>query len=143
MICGLFCLVTVARYLWISFGSGSWGPRFVCVEPTFDFGEVETGGAIQHEFMIRNTGRQPLHILRATAGCGSCLTAKVIADQIRPGGMGIVRVVLDTSKLDRGPVKKTVLLGTDDPQLKKVVLYVTGTAHSRLADNFACRGTVP
>jgi hypothetical protein len=40
----------------------------------------------------------------------------------------VLRVVLDAGKLAPGPVKKAVLVETDDPDRKKVVLYVQGTA---------------
>ena len=127
MASAIFCVLCVSRFVWLSAGPGSWGPRFVCVNPTFDFGESKMVGVLVHSFIIQNTGRKPLHILKARVGCGACLSAEVPRAEIDPGGTGTLKVVLNMSKVEQGPFKKEVLLETDDPQLKKVLFVVKGT----------------
>ena len=78
----LFCLVTVGRYSWLAVGPGSWGPRFACTESYFDCGRIPADRAVEHEFLISNTGWRPLHI-EAVAGCGSCSTVKLSKDELR------------------------------------------------------------
>jgi hypothetical protein len=81
---------------------------------------------IEHAFLIRNTGRQPMHILRTVASCGLCLTVKAPTTEIAPGGTGVVTVALNAAKLDKGAFTKALLLKTDDPHHQNVVLYVCG-----------------
>jgi hypothetical protein len=123
---GLFCAIASGRYAWLAFGPGSWGPRFACAESTFDHGEVAADRIVEHEFTIRNTGRRPLRVLQAVAGCGLCLMVKAPKAEIAPGGAGVVTVALNAAKLDKGAFTKALLLKTDDPHHQNVVLYVRG-----------------
>jgi len=128
LLAGLFCLWAGGRYVWLIAGPGSWGPRFACAEPSFDCGEVSTEGALQHEFVISNTGRRPLHILKVVPGCGSCLTVELSKEEIVPGDTSLLKVVLHAAGLKKGAFEKSLLLKTDDPNLPQVVLSVRGTA---------------
>ena len=123
----LFCLVAGGRYLWLAVGPGSWGPRFTCAESYFDCGEVSTGRAIEHEFVIWNTGRKPLHVLEARPACGACLIVNVSAKEIAPGDTATLKVILITARLEKGSFRKALLLKIDDPHLPQVILYVHGT----------------
>ena len=83
---------------------------------------------VKHEFVIENTGRESLHVLRVVPGCGGCLKLRLSQEELVPGGKSVLMVILDTSKVDKGDFKKSLLLQTDDPRLPKVILYVQGTA---------------
>jgi hypothetical protein len=126
LVSGLFFAIAAGRYLWLTVGPASWGPRFACVNAGFDCGEVSAGRVIEHEFVIGNTGRQPLRILKAVPGCGLCLTVRVSKVEVAPGDTTLLKVVLKTEKLSKGAFRKTILLRTDDPYLPKVVLCVYG-----------------
>jgi hypothetical protein len=125
---GVFCLLAAGRCLWLAVGPSSWGPRFACTEPYFDCGKVAAHRTIEHDFIVKNSGREPLHILKAVPGCGGCLTVNVSEKEIVPGGCAVVKVVLDVTKVRKGEFKKALLLKTDDPYLPRVILYLQGTA---------------
>ncbi len=73
--------------------------------------------------MIRNTGRQPLHVLKITPGCGGCLRVEMSEKEIGAGEEGVLNVALDMENLPRGPFVKQVVIETDDPRVPKVVLF--------------------
>jgi len=75
---GLFFLVAVERYVWLTVGPASWGPRFACAASSFDCGEILEGTIVKHEFTIHNTGRQTLHILQAVPDCAKCLAVSLL-----------------------------------------------------------------
>ncbi len=61
------------------------------VEKTHDFGEVsEDGGLIDHSFVFRNTGNQPVKIMQVKASCG-CTTPGWTKELIMPGDTGFVK----------------------------------------------------
>lgn len=49
-------------------GEGISAPRMVIEEPTFDFQEVDEGSVLEHAFIIKNTGDQPLEIKKVAPG---------------------------------------------------------------------------
>jgi hypothetical protein len=128
LVSGLFCFLTVGHYCWVVAGpdSGLWGPHFACEQLEFNCGEVPGKGTVEHDFVIRNAGWQPLHIT-ARAGCGSCSTVKLSKEEIVPGDTSVLKVTLHVGK-NKGEFKKQVLVKTDDPHLPKVILYVQGKA---------------
>jgi len=130
MLSGLFCLFAIGRYTWLTFGPGSWGPRFACSEPYFDCGTVSGTHVVEHQFILRNTGRQLLHIIEVKPGCGACLSPSLANREIAPGGISVLKVKLDVSRLDLGRFQKSLLIKTDDPSLPRVVLFVRGTVLS-------------
>ncbi len=123
----LFCALAVGRYVWLAIGPNSWGPRFTCTESYLDCGEIPSSEVVEHEFVIGNTGRQPLHILKAVPGCCDCLSVDLERNEIMPGGTSVLKVTLDVGSLEQGEFVKKVLVTTDDPGLSHVVLYVKGT----------------
>jgi hypothetical protein len=127
IISGVFCSVTVGRYVLIVYGPGSWGPQFACAESCFDFGSVSRGQVVEHEFLIENTGRQALQILEASSECGGCLSLKVRQTEILPGGRSTVNVALKTARLKKtGEFKKRLLLRTNDGYRPDVILCISG-----------------
>lgn len=43
-------------------------PRIQIKEPTYDFGEVLEGIEVEHEFVVANTGGEPLEITKVRPG---------------------------------------------------------------------------
>ncbi len=43
-------------------------PRMVIDEPTFHFQEVDEGAVLEHDFMVKNLGEQPLEIKKVAPG---------------------------------------------------------------------------
>lgn len=129
LLSSVFCLLAVGHYCWAKVGPGSgfWCPRFVCEELQFDCGAVPKEGRIEHDFVIKNAGWQAMH-LKAVPGCGSCSTVRLSKEEVEPGSTSNLSVVVDRTRVEKGPFRKQVLVKTDDPHLPKVVVHVYGTA---------------
>jgi hypothetical protein len=44
------------------------GPRIEFPEPSYDFGSVADGAKVSHTFAVRNTGNEPLKLIKAAGG---------------------------------------------------------------------------
>ena len=60
-----------------------------------DFGTVNEGDIVRHEYKFTNEGKVPLIITNAKATCG-CTVPKWPTDAIPPGGSGSIEVRFDT-----------------------------------------------
>lgn len=75
----------------------------------YDFGHIaESGGAVSHRFVLRNTGVDTLDIVRAKGRCG-CTTAVHTSRGIVPGDTASVTVRFDPSGRD-GDFKQRVIV---------------------------------
>lgn len=80
-------------------------PPLAAVEPLADLGTLVRGDVVVHEFVLRNSGTEPLTIERVG---GSCTCTKVtFGGAVAPGGEGKLRVELDSSIIN-GTVTVTV-----------------------------------
>ena len=89
------------------------GPKFVCDEPVHDFGAIEQGTVVYHEFQYRNEGDAPLEIQDVVAPCG-CTVVKLSESVLAPGDSGTIEVSFDTARF-RGHKTKSVFLSTNEP----------------------------
>lgn len=95
------------------------------VDPApFRFGKVLRGKIVEHEFVLRNQGSAPLHLLRARMP--SPLAVTRMPASVPPGGEARLRVRLDTAALD-GPFDGLVLLEVDDPSQPELRLAFEGS----------------
>jgi len=77
--------------------------------PKHNFGFVREGEVVKMEFVIRNTGKEPLIITDTKVECG-CTTVEKPAQPIIPGGSGILKVSFDTkNKMDRQDRTVTII----------------------------------
>lgn len=65
--------------------------RIHFTEMEHDFGEMKEGDVVVHRFQFSNTGKVPLTILKAYAGCG-CTVPEWPEEPIAPGGIGEIMV---------------------------------------------------
>lgn len=63
---------------------------------TYDFGVVNEGEKVKHEYVFTNTGSTPLIINSVRASCG-CTTPNYPKEPIKPGEQSKIEVVFDTS----------------------------------------------
>src|SRR5581483_4801414 len=83
-------------------------PKIAAAQPNFDFGTVDEGPDIIHQFHIRNKGRGPLLITGVSTSCGC--TAAVIEENgiskspntsspvtVLGGGKGVIKATFHTS----------------------------------------------
>jgi len=102
-------------------------------ETHFAFGSVGVGATGSHEFVIRNTGENPLELTRGVTSCtctvsdfeeseGGSTTAKVVP----PGGSTKLKVEW-RGKGDGGPFRQQASVLTNDPRRPRITFVVEGT----------------
>lgn len=88
----------------------------VPVEPKFDSGDLVKGDVVEHTFVLRNTGMEPVTIAGIAQSCG-CMTTSFDPATIPPAGQGSVRVTFDTRTVTGtgSALLKAYLVGREEP----------------------------
>ncbi len=87
-------------------------------EDSYNFGEVEQGKPVSHEFTFKNTTKQTVLITNVKASCG-CTATNYTKTPIKPGEMGTVTATYNAR--NGGNFNKTVSVTTNDSDVKKVL----------------------
>ena len=94
---------------------------FSFAESEFDFGEIEDGEKITHEFTFKNTGNEPLVISKAVGSCG-CTVPDWPREPIAAGESGVIKVQYDSrgkgkTKAEGGKAenKRVTITANTDP----------------------------
>jgi hypothetical protein len=69
----------------------NWTPTANFVKTEHDFGKIPEGPKVSTEFEFKNTGKEPIYVTNATAGCG-CTTPEFDKAPIAPGKKGKIKV---------------------------------------------------
>jgi hypothetical protein len=101
--------------------------KFDFKEDSFDFGEVAEGPDVSHNFEFTNTGKKPIFIRNASAGCG-CTVAEWPHEPVLPGAKASIKVTFH-SKGRPGAVSKVVSIASDAEQ-QNMSLRITGNVKS-------------
>ena len=107
----LFAVIAVAQ------------PKAVFLEKSFDFGNINQGEIVTHEFTLKNEGTSPLKIDKVKASCG-CTAAAPDTEELEPGESAKIKVKFD-SHGRKGVQKKYVYVFTDDPEMPQMRLFFT------------------
>jgi hypothetical protein len=99
-------------------------PKIEVIPETKDAGTVAKGHVIETTFLIKNSGGSDLVISDARPGCG-CTVAS-FDKVIKPGGEGKVQTSVDTKSFS-GPISKSVLLVSNDPERGQINLFIKAT----------------
>jgi hypothetical protein len=99
------------------------GPVMTFETTVFDFGIVNQGTVIDHEFKFTNTGKQPL-LISSTHGSGNNTPSSYPKEPIQPGGKGTILFRLDNTGKS-GIQDKTVTV-TSNSIYGDIVLHLTG-----------------
>ena len=87
--------------------------RLEVVEPSRDLGVVTKGERLELEFEIANTGDEELELnVRPACGC----TVVRFDERIAPGATGTIAAAIDTSRLKKGVISKSILITSNDPE---------------------------
>jgi hypothetical protein len=81
---------------------------------TWDFGLVEAGKVMEHDFTIKNDRSVPLQIKDVSSSCG-CTVSEVRRNVLQPGESTWLNVKFN-SKGYHGPIRQFVYVDTDDAQ---------------------------
>ena len=93
-------------------------------ETVFEFGNIERGTSMSHEFLIRNVGDKPLHVDVESTTC-KCTVGDLSANDVEPGGE--TKVLLEwVAKTPPGPFRHGAVLSTNDPHQRSINLTVEG-----------------
>lgn len=98
-------------------------PIIVFKEISFDFGTINQGDTVTHDFVFSNEGKTPLTILEAVPSCG-CTTPNFTKEAIATGKTGSIHVVFNSTNFS-GKVLKTVQVisnATENP----VMIHLEG-----------------
>jgi hypothetical protein len=101
------------------------GARITFAAPDFDFGKVDSGTPVKHDFIFTNTGDQVLEVTGVRPGCG-CTTAGDWDKKVEPGKTGKIPIQFNSSGYG-GPVHKTVFVTCNDSTRSNLTLNVQGT----------------
>ncbi len=102
-------------------------------ETEFNFGEIEEGEKVIHEFAFKNTGTEPLVISKAQGSCG-CTVPDWPREPIPVGETGVIKVQYDSrgkgktrAEGGRAENKRVTITANTDPV--NTYLYVKGTVY--------------
>ena len=99
------------------------GAEISFAEEKFNFGELEEGPKVSHEFTFVNTGKEPLVLTNVKASCG-CTTPSWPKDPILPGEEGVILVTYNTSKRP-GSFNKSITITSNALTASKVI-FISG-----------------
>ncbi|MCG6949712.1 MAG: DUF1573 domain-containing protein [Acidobacteria bacterium] len=102
------------------------GPKMVVPEKIKDMGKVAQGDVLNVDFAIVNEGDEALEIkaVRPTCGC----TVADFDREIAPGKTGYIKAKLETRDFT-GPISKSILIMTNDPQDPTTTVVIKTTVH--------------
>ena len=122
-------LSTAAALVALLFAGGSMaaaGPQLVVPEKLKDMGTVAQGEILEVNFELVNEGDETLEVraVRPTCGC----TVSDYDREVPAGKSGFVKAKLDTGDFS-GPISKSILIMTNDPEEPTVTVVIKTTVH--------------
>lgn len=105
------------------------GPAAVALESIKDFGVVNKGQRVTHEFHIRNDGDAVLRITDVKPSCG-CTVAD-FDKTVAAGEIGKVTATVDTRNF-KGGIAKSVRVYTNDPDNPQIDLVIKANVKSQI-----------
>lgn len=90
----------------------------------WSYGTIAEGAVLEYLFRFRNVGNSDLVIHKITPSC-SCLICNDYTDRVTAGGVGQLRVVLNSAGLAKG-TDRIISVESNDPVTPNVLLKVTG-----------------
>ncbi len=100
------------------------GPAIVVNEETHDYGNIEYDSPGTYEFIVTNTGTEPLIISNCSGSCG-CTVPTCDNNPILPGEKSQIKVKYDTKRV--GPFTKTVTVNSNATNEPSKILTIKGT----------------
>ncbi|MEM9984812.1 MAG: DUF1573 domain-containing protein [Bacteroidota bacterium] len=90
---------------------------------THDFGSIKQGEPVSHTFYVKNTGNQPLELVRVIPACG-CTAADYTQEPIKPGETGYIKATYNAATV--GYFSKTIVVTTNEEDTPNTILRFKG-----------------
>lgn len=94
----------------------------------WDFGELDQGAVASHSVKISNSGDAPLEFSRLNTSCG-CLEPTLSTKVVAPGEFATLKLDLTTER-SFGPLRYTILIGTNVPGAEPLVVEAHGKVNA-------------
>ena len=106
------------------------GPAITITPSRYDLGTVIYGEVAEHTFVVKNSGDEPLEILRLSTSCGCTKAAMAKEDKvIAPGQSANLLVTFDPAvhkdDSDLGDLIRIIYVRTNDPENSEVEVEIT------------------
>ncbi|UKN01583.1 DUF1573 domain-containing protein [Paracrocinitomix mangrovi] len=98
---------------------------------THDYGTITQGDNGECEFVVTNTGSEPLIISRCKGSCG-CTVPTCPQEPIAPGKSAVIKVKYDTNRV--GPIAKSVTITSNAGNEPNKVIRIKGQIKAKPAD---------
>jgi len=98
-------------------------PIFTFEQDTYEFGTVEAGTKVEHDFVFNNSGKTPLIIANVRASCG-CTTPEYPKTPIKPGESGVIKVVFDSQ--NQVGIQHKIITIQSNAQPSTTILHLKG-----------------
>ncbi len=99
----------------------SYLPILTLDETVFDFGEINEGDIVNHEYSFTNTGTAPLLIQNATSTCG-CTVPEWPKEPLAPGSKGSIKVKFDSANKEGDQSKLVTIFANTFPNQSVVTI---------------------
>jgi hypothetical protein len=126
----IFSLIFTALATTFAFAQTS-GPAIEVNKEIHDYGMVEYAGNGISEFVITNTGTEPLVIISAKASCG-CTVPSYPKEPIAPGASAVITVKYDTKR--PGSINKSIKITSNAVNQSEKVIYIKGQVQQQPVD---------
>ncbi|MFN4298799.1 MAG: DUF1573 domain-containing protein [Thermaurantimonas sp.] len=107
-------------------------PAFQFESEEHDFGIIEEGTVVTHDFVFTNVGKAPLVITSAQGSCG-CTVPEYPRDPVMPGKKGVIKVSFDSSNRAGRQDKTVTLIANTVPNTK--ILKITSEVVTKKPQN--------
>ncbi len=112
-------------------------PVFSFQNESHDFGQIQEGAKVEHDFVFTNTGDAPLIISNAEGSCG-CTVPQWPREPLAPGEEGRIHVVFDSSGKPGMQTKEVKIHANTVPNTK--VLRITAQVQPNAEQPAAATG---
>lgn len=104
------------------------GPAITLDKTIHDYGTITQGANGACEFIVTNSGTEPLIISRCKGSCG-CTVPKCDKDPIMPGTTSAISVKYDTKRI--GPINKSVTITSNATNEPTKVIRIKGKVEAK------------
>ena len=96
-------------------------PNIQMLETRYDFGEMQQGESVTHDFILKNTGDADLLITAAKGSCG-CTVPQWPKDPIAKGEEAVIKVTFNSAGKSGKQTKTVTLVSNAIPNTKVITI---------------------